>query len=152
MSTDPGHPQPDVMALQKLRTVLADTIRDHTGEVALTDGWVDSEMVALALMEHFPTAQFEHDVNSNGVAVRRVIVRGEWEVDPAPPRPGNAGTYSCVACGKPMSADLVKAGYRGHAGCIDWHAGLKSHRLNRAQECPDCGKANPARDHLCTLI
>lgn len=77
MTTDPAVPAPDVLAVERFRTVLTDSVvwaqRNETSEV-------DS------VLAEFPSAQFVHDVNSAGVPVRRLVVHGEWEVDPNPPK------------------------------------------------------------------
>lgn len=33
--------------------------------------------------DKFPVITYEREVNANGVPVRRLALRGEWEVDPA---------------------------------------------------------------------
>jgi hypothetical protein len=68
----------DPMALARLRNVIAETI-DRPG---MDDPWHQAAPIAAV----FPSAHFEREVNEHGVPMRRLVVTGEWEMDPAKPR------------------------------------------------------------------
>lgn len=40
------------------------------------------ETAAHAVLDAHPSVRWEREVNGRGVAVRRYVLRGEWEVDP----------------------------------------------------------------------
>lgn len=81
MTTDPGTPTPDVLAVERFRTIASDAIGE-TGYDAYGHGEeADPDIAASKILSQFPSAQFVRDVNSAGVAVRRLVMYGEWEVD-----------------------------------------------------------------------
>jgi hypothetical protein len=90
MTTDPGVPTPDVLALGRFEDVLYEATAGAGGEQTAGD-------VISALRDAFPSAQFVQDVNSVGVAVRRLVIHGEWEVDPNPPTHPEVRTGDRVA-------------------------------------------------------
>jgi hypothetical protein len=63
------------MAVERFRSVLTD----------VTDAAFGAGDRIRLMLEAFPSAQFVQDVNAAGVPVRRLVVHGEWEVDPNPP-------------------------------------------------------------------
>lgn len=85
MTTDPGHPKSDALAVERFRTILADTMLDSAVGSYASGNHPTIDYHAGRILDHFPSAQFVHDVNANGVPVRRLAVHGEWEVDPNPP-------------------------------------------------------------------
>jgi len=76
---NPGVPQTDELA----RNAAYNTIRlahvDATGPHG--DGQTDCERMARYMVDEH-TVTWERDINSAGVAVRRYVLRGAWEVDP----------------------------------------------------------------------
>jgi hypothetical protein len=83
---DPGAPRTDLLAWNAARNTIRDEI-DHHFETPGT-----AESIAEAVMDAH-TVTWERDVNEHGVAVRRYVLRGEWEVDPE------------VATGKPLARE-----------------------------------------------
>jgi hypothetical protein len=92
----------DPLAHERFRTILTDAF-----EWTPTDTGVD------AACEIFPDAHFEHRTNDAGVRVRRVVVAGEWEVDPdAVPVGDSLGE-------RPHAAEGCHNGGRPHLGpCV----------------------------------
>lgn len=77
----PGAPFTDPLAANTAMHALADVLDDNP----FHDGDRDSaEQTAAALTWHHAVT-FEHDINSNGVPVRRYVLHGRWSVDPQPP-------------------------------------------------------------------
>lgn len=76
---DPGHPEPDVMAVERLRTYVSEWFEmiGHLGDITAH---------SLTPADLFRSVQFQRDVNSAGVPLRRVVAYGAWEVDPDVPR------------------------------------------------------------------
>jgi hypothetical protein len=54
---------------------------------------VIGERDAHAVLDVHPSVRWEREVNGHGVAVRRYVLRGQWEVDPE------------VATGKPLARE-----------------------------------------------
>lgn len=77
MTTSPTN---DVMALERLRTLLTEAI-DKPG----IDSPAEHAEDALTAL---PAARFERTVNDAGVPMRRVVACGEWEMDPCPTKRG----------------------------------------------------------------
>lgn len=73
----------DPMAVERLRTLIVEAlIAPHSG--------VDLHEIAASAaakeirLEVLRNVTFQHDVNSAGVPMRRVVAYGEWEIDPEP--------------------------------------------------------------------
>lgn len=106
----------DPIAHERFRTICDDTIeREDSGD----DYPTTSDMLAAVLTQRFPTAHFERTVNEHGVAVRRVHVVGEWEVDPEPCRDRVTGLHrSPCTCsnGEPQRCPNCAPGYDCESG------------------------------------
>jgi hypothetical protein len=90
--------QPDVLAAERFRNIVAEAI-DKPGMDA---PWNEAQPV----LDRFPEVRFERHVNENGVAVRRVVVVSEWEVDPIQPQHEGCkvhGSAGCPVCDPEMT-------------------------------------------------
>jgi hypothetical protein len=67
----------DPLAYEWFRTILFDAI-------AATDIDASTDDHVQAIATSFPDAHFEHRMNEHGARVRRVVVEGEWEINPSP--------------------------------------------------------------------
>lgn len=72
----PGAPETDVLARNAARNAIAAHIENMEPEA---EGGYLADLLLNDLIE---AVTWERDVNSAGVAVRRYVLRGEWEVDP----------------------------------------------------------------------
>lgn len=100
--------QPDALAIERFRTILMDVqeaadyaLMGDTDQVAAP--WDD---VANRALNAFPEARFERRVNEHGVAMRRVVAVGEWEVDPIQPQHEGCkvhGPAGCPVCDPEMT-------------------------------------------------
>lgn len=75
--------QTDTLAAEHFRTILAEGVRQAGYDAYGAGQEADPERVAHAVLDDFSEFRFERRVNEHGVAVRRVVVASEWEVDPA---------------------------------------------------------------------
>jgi hypothetical protein len=48
---------------------------------------LDARLRSAVLSRTFPVATYDRTVNERGIAVRRLVLAGEWEVDPDALRP-----------------------------------------------------------------
>lgn len=72
-------PNNDIMARERLETAVTDVILDINAN-AFGDSARD---IAKAVAGAFPFVEYDRrPTNVDGVALRRVVVTGEWEVDP----------------------------------------------------------------------
>lgn len=93
--------QPDVLAGERFRTILADAITSASSTIDRGD--YDEDLVAPgagadSIVVQFPEARFEHRVNEHGVAVRRVVVASGWEVDPVQPQHEGRKVHGSAGC------------------------------------------------------
>lgn len=80
---DPGAPRTDELARNAALHALDDAVRiaaDRVTEWPRQTATVGTEAASAILDSH--TVTWERDVNANGVAVRRYVLRGAWEVVP----------------------------------------------------------------------
>jgi hypothetical protein len=78
---------PDPMAVERLRTLLTDAIRE-TGYTAAGMGVdADPEVAAGKVLDSFPVAHFARWTNENDVPMRRLVIASEDEMDPSRTRP-----------------------------------------------------------------
>lgn len=74
----------DPLAHERFRTILAEAVRS-TGYDAYADGQdADPDVAASKVLALFPDARFQLALNEHGVKVRRLVIHGEWEVNPTP--------------------------------------------------------------------
>ena len=85
MTTDPGAPRTDELARNVALHAIADPILSALDGTGLTEDDDAARLLARSAVDQH-TVTWETDVNSAGVPVRRYVMRGAWEVDPAPPR------------------------------------------------------------------
>jgi hypothetical protein len=74
----------DPMAVERLRTLLTEAARGSGYDPYVNGAAGDPDMVAEAVLNTtvVDTARFEREVNEHGVPMRRLVVTGEWEMDP----------------------------------------------------------------------
>jgi hypothetical protein len=78
----------DPLALERFRTILADAIRAGSDGVGSHGEWhfpEPDDLAAAMLPDLLGSARFQLALNEHGVKVRRLVIYGEWEVNPAPP-------------------------------------------------------------------
>jgi hypothetical protein len=104
MTTDPGAPRTDELARNAALHALADAIRAGSDGVGANGEWhfpEPEDLAAGALPDLADSILWETDVNSAGVPVRRYVLRGAWEVNPAPVRGVPRHPRGCMSCGNP---------------------------------------------------
>jgi hypothetical protein len=82
----PGAPRTDELARNAAFHALEDLLNTDSGHPHSYAAYIVADAHAVT---------WEHDVNAAGVAVRRYVLRGAWEVDPEPP------------CHLPRKGDIV---------------------------------------------
>jgi hypothetical protein len=101
----------DPLARERFRTILLGPIEAEAERI-----WDDhgisygDDAAAAEIVGSFPEAYFERRTNDNGVRMRRVVVIGEWEVDPMPAVKNMqepCDTCASDECGAPSLAEVV---------------------------------------------
>ncbi len=75
--------QNDALAANAARNAIRDMILHSDGTGSDAVGTTAEVVADQMVLDHAVT--WETDVNAAGIPVRRYVLRGEWEVDPAPP-------------------------------------------------------------------
>lgn len=73
------------LAIERFRTILIDAIKAASDGVGRNGEWHFPEPESLAagmLPDLLVEAHFEYQTNGAGVAMRRVVIASDWEIDP----------------------------------------------------------------------
>lgn len=74
----------DPLARERFRTTLAESARAANWDPQSFGDDADPYAFAEQIASAFPGAHFEYQTNAADVRMRRVVVEGEWEVNPLP--------------------------------------------------------------------
>jgi hypothetical protein len=154
----------DPLAIERFRTILTDIV-DHAADDAYEGGAaLDVTGVVEQVLTALPGARFQLALNENGVKVRRLVIHGEWEVNPAPASETEAIAQRFLhqegvpAAPSPLTVDRCT-----DAACPNANIPNHTHweqvrryavlaRLMTERRCPNCGLTSVPPDHLCTLV
>lgn len=92
---DPGAPRTDALAENQALSTVTETLLSTLDGTSFTEDEESASFIAAAVVRNH-TVTWETDINSEGVPVRRYVLRGTWEVDPDSaelPRVGDTVRY-----------------------------------------------------------
>jgi hypothetical protein len=132
-----GHAMPatDPLAHERFRTTLADAIGETGYDAYAAGSDADPDVSASKVLDAFPEAHFEREINGAGVAMRRVVAVGVWEVDPVQP---SAPDPVVDASESAFAHPFVPVRYKGHiedeCGHVTMISGHEGRMCNLSRE------------------